>query len=423
MSRRAEPIVLALLVAASWTGSLLLGRAPDAARAGDPTAAGESAYEAAREAAERRDWSAAGDLLRTVWDDPSVRDKAAAALRALEEADRLSPAIDESALGEIRSLLGSGFSRRETEHFVLLTDAGPSAAARQAGILERTYRQFFRVMDRLEFPAAPPRRKLQVVVFSDHAMYEAFARPRDSVETRWVAGYYATATNRAVIYDASSGPAYAQARETLAETSREVSRLRAEARTVRRDGDAARAAALSARAEQLERHLDSERRRLAAHADAASTSKLVHEAAHLLAFNTGLQSRSREHPFWLTEGLATVFETGDAGAAFGPDHVEAEGLAEARELASEGRLIPLATFMTLTEAPPDGSIAPARLYAQARALFAYLFRFERAGLRSYLLEILEAPPTEDPAPRRKRLRRHFGDLGGLERGLTRWLLS
>lgn len=40
----------------------------------------------------------------------------------------------------------------------------------------------------------------------------------------------------------------------------------------------------------------------------ATEATVVHEAVHQLAYNTGLHERLFEHPLWMVEGLATMFE-------------------------------------------------------------------------------------------------------------------
>ncbi len=40
-----------------------------------------------------------------------------------------------------------------------------------------------------------------------------------------------------------------------------------------------------------------------------TVSTVIHEASHQMAFNCGLQTRLGDNPLWLSEGLATFFET------------------------------------------------------------------------------------------------------------------
>ena len=74
-----------------------------------------------------------------------------------------------------------------------------------------------------------------------------------------------------------------------------------------------------------------------------------------LAFNTGVQTRGVMYPLWVSEGLATNLEAdGAGGLGLGRDNPgRRERLLRAR---AEGRLVPIADFLTLTRVPPhDGA--------------------------------------------------------------------
>ena len=42
-----------------------------------------------------------------------------------------------------------------------------------------------------------------------------------------------------------------------------------------------------------------------------TVATIVHEATHQISYNTGLQTRFADNPFWVSEGLAVYFETPD----------------------------------------------------------------------------------------------------------------
>ena len=92
-----------------------------------------------------------------------------------------------------------------------------------------------------------------------HATSSSASREVDSVDARWMGGYYEPVRNRVVAYDDRSSESF------------------------RRIAHAPRAQADARR---------------------ATRAKLAHEAAHLLAFNTGVQVRGVSYPEWFTEGLA-----------------------------------------------------------------------------------------------------------------------
>lgn len=98
--------------------------------------------------------------------------------------------------------------------------------------------------------------------------------------------------------------------------------------------------------------------------------RVAHEVAHQLAYNTGLQARGVLYPFWLSEGLATVYEAALArGGAFGDDNpARRERLVAARR---SGRVKPLRAFILETCAPDDAG-ARSDAYAQSWGLVDFL---------------------------------------------------
>jgi hypothetical protein len=95
--------------------------------------------------------------------------------------------------------------------------------------------------------------------------FVAFASRTDGVDASGMGGYYAPGSNHAVVYDDRSTESFATALASA----------------------------------------DPHERGAAAHdAHRATQRKLAHEAAHLLAFNTGVQRPDVDYPAWFTEGLA-----------------------------------------------------------------------------------------------------------------------
>src|SRR5690606_24946351 len=205
-----------------------------------------------------------------------------------------------------------------------------------------------------------------------HAAYAAFAREHDGVEAGWVAGYYASRTNRVVFYNDATGPA-------LRNAAQQIEQYREMAQTAERRAVSARsaeeresAAALREQAKRFKAHLNAEQSRLQDQVEAASITKTIHEATHLIAFNCGLQSRAHQYPFWLTEGLASSFETLDARKAFGPDASMEGREREFAEVVRQGKLAPLDVLVQLNSLTDADAETARAMYAQAQALFRYL---------------------------------------------------
>lgn len=152
------------------------------------------------------------------------------------------------------------------------------------------------------------------------------------------------------------------------------------------------------------------------------TPRMLHEAAHQLAFNTGLQRRDVAYPFWFAEGLATNFEAPGADAPFGPttdnprrEHAVQYGF-------YRDQLMPLSRFVCLDQLQTADPRKRAILYGQAWALFRYLFTVNRAGVERYVAAMQHEPsgrPT--PAEHRRRFEAAFGDLASVAAGFDAYV--
>ncbi len=247
----------------------------------------------------------------------------------------------------------------------------------------------------------PPDGKLLCVLLANHAEYEAIASTFDSVRATWVAGYYASDSNRIVFYDDSTSPAFVEARSHLQEMREQAA---AQAGTEAAEAEAALSAQID---------------RISAAVNAASTAKTVHEAAHLVAYNCGLQSRARQAPFWFTEGLATNFESSTGQGKFGPETPDEKREKEFDETRAKTGTIPLAQFVGMMAAPETERAEAENMYAQAYALFRYLARAEAQGPGSFTNALLAEPPGQHSEERLRELfEMSFGPIEALEK---RWL--
>ncbi len=326
-----------------------------------------------------------------------------------------TPSADAEAIRSTLAQLGPGFHVTETRHFVVISDCDAQWRSRREALLERTYRQVTRFAARIGVPTRPPASKLMCVMLQDHDAYEAFGRAHDRIHHHWVAGYYAAEPNRVVLYDDRTNPGLLEAERKLEALERKAEEARARASDL--DGRPP-AAELEAHAAKIEAFVRDERARLGTSVDVRSEAKTIHEAAHLVAFNCGLQSRSHRYPMWVTEGLATSFETDDPERPFGPDRPYEHREAQFRDALDAGAIEPLGAFLGRTR--PDGAAERADAqYAQSYALFRYLARFHRDELGALLRDIAAEPPGEISASRHVELfERRLGPVGPLER---RWL--
>ncbi len=377
---------------------------------------GPTAHECAARALSESDWINADLWLRAILRETPDDPDAASALRSIYEQPGVDIPIDEAALARATALVGPGFSVTKTEHFVILSNCGTEWTTAKAGLLERTYKQYGRMMDRLGLQWTPPRHRMLCVLIKDHPQYAAFAREHDGVSAPWVGGYYAGASNRVVFYDDITGPAYEHAIAELDEYDELARESRTEARKVRDE----RAAVLDDRADRILSFTQGERRRLEVEAARTNTAKTIHEAIHMISYNCGMMDRSRLFPFWLSEGLACSFETEESTEAFGPDRESPAREEEWREIVEHKRVIPLELLVTLTDVPADDRVMAEAMYAESYALFSYLYRFRREELAAYVRAV-EAEPRGRARPERllELFESHFGSPGALQRRLER----
>ncbi|TVQ76975.1 MAG: DUF1570 domain-containing protein [Phycisphaeraceae bacterium] len=345
--------------------------------------------------------------------------RAATTLRAMYQTPGVSLPVDQEAVSELQARLGPTFRATQTRHFVVLSDSDPAWTRSREAMLERTYRQVFRFADRLGMSVHVPEAKLICVLVDDYDTYRSFAGKHDAVSAHWMAGYYTATGNRVVFYNDRTGPQFREAESVLRGYEADARRAREESVLAHRRRDRDAVAAYAARADLIEEHVASERGRIAAAAEAMSTAKTIHEAAHLVAFNIGLQLRTHQYPFWLTEGLATNFESETGEGAFGPDTSVEQREEELRRAMGEGRLLPLREFVQMTHVPHDSEEAAGAMYPQAYSLFQHAARYDRGALRG-LFEDLNEEPGGTIAPCRllALFERHFGDVDVYER---RWL--
>jgi Protein of unknown function (DUF1570) len=323
--------------------------------------------------------------------------------------------------GETRPLdLPGRFRIYESRHFQVHSDADPNWTRGRMALLERASHQVQRFCNHVGLVYEPPAERLLCLFFDRYADYADFARRHDGMSTPWVAGYYAGRSNHVVYYNDADAPSVRVADAHLAEARGQLDLLRQWQTDATREGNTRAVDFYAAQRAQLETQLRHEETRLRDTVRQAADVKAVHEAVHLLAFNTGVQSRYHQYPFWFTEGLATCFETETPNSAFGPDRDYAPRRTHFEELLEEGALLPLATFVSLTEVPGDSAETADVMYHEAYSLLMYLHRYKKRELRQFLESIKAEPAGEIDGPRQLALfEASFGPVAALER---RWLL-
>jgi hypothetical protein len=286
-----------------------------------------------------------------------------------------------------RKLLPDRFAEYETRRFVVLSDGKPGWSRRQGQLLERTYHQFQRYTRRIGIEPEPLRYKLVCVLFQEYDDYRQFAKAHDDVTAEWISGYYSPKHDRIVFYNIETNPEYAWARPAND-----------------RGSDAAVA-----------------RGRLNEEYEAAAIATTIHEAIHQLTFHTKVQSAQIQNPLWISEGLATAFETDKPNEAFGPDREYPMRREQFERLLDDGEMIPLRELVAYTEMPNNQDDTIAAVYHESYALVTWLSRFRSTELRKYLESLRQERPGR-PTPQRhlQLFERAFGDVDRLDRAWQRY---
>jgi hypothetical protein len=323
---------------------------------------------------------------------------------------RSSPAYEQA-----RANLPDRFVELETRRFIVLSNADAQWTSAQAQRLERTHHQFQRFARRLRLEPLPLRHKLICVLFADRAEYQHFAGAHDDVADPWIAGYYSPKHDRVVFYRGEANPSVVEARSKLRKMDTDIDSIARRAEDALRQGRREQAAVLRQHRQRYREHLLRERQRVDAFAEQISIATTVHETTHQLLFHTRIQTPRIQYPVWISEGLATAFETDDTGGAFGPDHEYAPRREAFEELLRDGDLIDLRELVTWTRIATDDEQTVHAVYQQSYALVTWLNRCRAGQLSRYLQLMLTEPPGSISADRYLRIfEEAFGDIDQLQ---------
>jgi hypothetical protein len=372
----------------------------------------------ARWAAGRELLDEADELLRAVLDDDPLNRDAYGALVALAE-DRSLPR-ESDAYRSARSSLPHRFIEYDTRRFVVLSDADPHWTRAQAQQLERAHYQFHRFADRLDLHPRPLEHKLICVLFRDRGDYRQFGKRFDEVTDPWVAGYFSPQHDRTVFYYGGANPSVIDAWEKIDRMQDDVNDLERQVARIRRRGEPDQASVLEDRRRRYQEHVDRERERIETFTRQVNDATTIHETVHQLLFHTSVQSKRIEYPIWISEGLATAFETDSPHTAFGPVYDYAPRREGFDEVLREDRLIDLRELVTWTTIADDDERTVHAAYHESYALVMWMSRFRRDELRSYLESMLLEPPgTLSPQRHLELFERAFGDVDRLQRAWLR----
>ncbi len=288
--------------------------------------------------------------------------------------------------GKLASQLGSDYWIRPSEHFLILS-SGEDRWAETAGyLLERVYYQFHSAFRSAGYGLEAEQEKLIWICFPTEDEFITYADLADKVDMSWSDGYYSARTNRVALIKKARRPLSVSAVASWTAPGR-----MADNTSTSSDGIYSKPGSFSG----------------------VDVKRATHEAAHQLAFNSGLQKRGVMYPFWASEGLATNFEADSISQIeLGrPDLTRRSRLLAANR---NGKLMEIDEFMLVTRVSTGNGEQLRNMYAQAWGFFRFLWHKHPGKLRSYLKDL----STKDSGPRssyvmRRELVKNFGSLEAL----------
>jgi hypothetical protein len=277
--------------------------------------------------------------------------------------------------------LPAGFSLLTTRHYVVCFDTSRDYAQWCAALFERLHETFGNFWSQAGLEIVDPPRPLVVVIFADRAAYERHAAGDLGAAADRVVGYYNLMSNRVTTFDLTGT-----------------------------DGLAAGATRPGGAAAEI----------MASPAAAGLVSTLVHEATHQMAFNCGMHRRLAPVPLWVSEGIATYFETPDLAADRGWRGVGAPNRSRLDQFLAGYREGDIAAIVAADDRFRDAD-RPLDAYAAAWALTRHLTESKKAAFIAYLRDQAAKQPLaeESGADRTRAFEAAFGgSVAALEKDVV-----
>ncbi|MFM7245817.1 MAG: DUF1570 domain-containing protein [Planctomycetaceae bacterium] len=297
-------------------------------------------------------------------DDQRYQLVPAGTVEARRPAPPREPAESPRACGQrVLAELPPGFALLTTRHYVVCFDTSRDYAQWCAALFERLHAAFGNFWSQAGLEIADPSRPLVVVIFADRAAYERHAAGDLGAAADRVVGYYNLMSNRVTTFDLTGT-----------------------------DGLAAGASRPGGAAAEI----------MASPAAAGLVSTLVHEATHQMAFNCGMHRRLAPVPLWVSEGIATYFETPDLAADRGWRGIGTPNRSRLDQFLAGYREGDIAAIVAADDRFRDAD-RPLDAYAAAWALTRHLTESRKGAFVGYLRgQAAKRPLAEDSAADRTR---------------------
>lgn len=285
---------------------------------------------------------------------------------------------------ELQREYGADFEVTQTKHFTICSQAGKRYSQWCGYLFERLYKVLHNHWDSKELPLHEPEVPLIAVIFKDRAAFEAYASQILGEGAAGTHGFYSIQSNRMVLYDLTAAPGE---------------------RPAYNDADILRKLRKSP----------------------FNIATVIHECTHQIAFNVGLHTRFADNPLWLTEGMATYFETPDLRSKTGWRTVGRPNPWRLRQFIdyarSRRKADSLQTLISSDERFQDAELV-LDTYAEAWAFTYFLIKTHRRQYEEYLSLIAARKPLiwATPEERLKVFQSVFGeDLARLDQEFLKYM--
>jgi hypothetical protein len=340
----------------------------------------------ARWARDRKMWGQAQEMAdQALYRDPGNR----AAYTILQQVDDARPLPEEpeaeAALqDEMLRRFGHAFKTRNSKHFIIAYDTTEAYAVQRGVSMEKAYDafQFYFNMNKLRPEFLEHR--LVMILLQNREDYLAYGRQTERTDLSWSGGFYSNRTNRSIFFDDASAPSNASFAKQAADLKTQIDSLNTSIAEAGGKGQSGQVNMLTLERNRANESLFQINNRIASNAQIQNNARTMHEAAHQISFNMGIQVRNVDYPFWFSEGLACSFEVEDAAGHRGPALVNFGRVPPLKDALKDDKLIPLELIITTNPESTAENKSLLLFYSESWALFHYLYKFDRNAMEQYI---------------------------------------
>lgn len=307
-----------------------------------------------------------------------------------KKVDMAAVSADEKAEQAALAALGEGFHLERRRHFSVVHDTGEQDVKTFGVAIEKTYRSCMNYSQKLGVDVEPPKKKLLIYYFGEHADYSAYSSKLGKGELpQSMPGVYFPDLNVSLFYNYRNQESFKQARE------------RAEARIEQLRRQLRGGNLTSGQRKDIRRRI-AEARRQANSSNVVggdvSESIVQHEVAHQVMWNVGFHNDKSflANPRWFVEGTAMMFEPISDGKSSNFGAVNEMRKQAFRRLEHASRLIPVRDLVATHQYFGEQTAEAA--YPESWALVHYLNRKKRKQVRKYVELINKRPADFRPLP-------------------------